>query len=134
MEQGGHIAHTDVGSLTLLFSHQSGLQVLRPGTDQWVDIRPVPGYAIVNIGDSLRHMSGRVFKSCLHRVVPTCPDIGGNERLSVIYFLRPKMDAKFRDETGREWRSVDWHIRKFDAFRHGEAGEVEGLLRGVSSV
>ena len=130
-DQGGHIAHTDVGSLTLLFCEQTGLQVLRSAADDWINVKPVPGYAIVNIGDSLRHMSGRVFKSCLHRVL--CDPAGQDrDRFSTIYFLRPQTDATFRDENGKEWKSIDWHVRKFDAFRHSKAEEVERLLKGES--
>ena len=125
----GHIAHTDVGSLTLLFCNESGLQVLHPALDQWVDIKPIPGHAVVNIGDSLRHLSHRTLKSCLHRVMPHNSE-KAKDRYSVIYFLRPEKDATFIDETGREWKSIDWHNRKFDAFQHKDAKEVESILEG----
>lgn len=128
---GGHIAHTDVGSLSLLFCDQPGLQVLPSGAGEWKNVKHIPGYAVVNVGDSLRHMSGRTLKSCLHRVVHTPSDqVGG--RFSIIYFLRPSKEARFSDETGKEWNSIDWHVRKFDAFRHGNAKDVEGVLRGES--
>ncbi|MCJ1285513.1 hypothetical protein MMC26_004853 [Xylographa opegraphella] len=128
-EPTGHIAHTDVGSLTLLFCNQGGLQVLHPALDHWIDIPPMPGHAVVNIGDSLRHLSHRRLKSCLHRVMPHSSD-KAEGRYSIVYFLRPELEATFVDETGREWKSVEWHTRKFDAFRHGDARQVEGILKG----
>ncbi|KAI1380480.1 hypothetical protein F4677DRAFT_406996 [Hypoxylon crocopeplum] len=36
----GHIAHTDPGSLSFVFSDIGGLQVLMPGTEQWSYIPP----------------------------------------------------------------------------------------------
>lgn len=53
-----------------------------------------------------------------------------HDRYSVIYFMRPAKEAEFTDGSGRVWKSVDWHVRKFDSFRHEDAKEVEGVLRG----
>src|SRR5438045_3384577 len=66
----GHNAHTDVGSITLLFCSEWGLQVLSPKTGKWAYVVPLAGYAIVNVADSLRFLSGNRLRSCLHRVVP----------------------------------------------------------------
>ena len=44
-------AHTDLGSLTLLFTKTPGLQVLPPHSCDWASVVPKPGCAIVNIGD-----------------------------------------------------------------------------------
>lgn len=53
-KSGGHVAHTDVGSLSILFSYQDGLQISRSGGDEvdaeWLYIKPQPGYAVVNVG------------------------------------------------------------------------------------
>lgn len=78
------------------------------------------------IGDSLRHMSGHEFKSSYHRVIPDQKEA----RTSVIYFLRPQMDATFTDTNGKEWKSIDYHKMKYNAFRHENPEEVEGILRG----
>ena len=43
--------HTDLGSLTLLFSNLPGLQVLLPGSKEWAFVVPRLHCAIVNIGD-----------------------------------------------------------------------------------
>ena len=53
--------------------------MLHPAGDQGVEIKPLPGYAVVNIGDSLGHLSGQKLKSCLHRVVP-CTFVKAGDR------------------------------------------------------
>lgn len=53
-KSGGHVAHTDVGSLSILFSYQEGLQISRSGGDEadaeWLYIKPKPDYAVINVG------------------------------------------------------------------------------------
>lgn len=45
--------HTDDGFLTVLLQDQiGGLQVLH--LDEWIDVPPVPGALVVNIGDLLQ--------------------------------------------------------------------------------
>lgn len=48
--------HTDSGFLTVLLQDQiGGLQVLHD--DHWIDVTPVPGALIINIGDLLQASS-----------------------------------------------------------------------------
>jgi isopenicillin N synthase-like dioxygenase len=112
----GHGAHTDVGSLTILFCTAQGLQFQDPKSGLWSYIDPRDGHAIINVGDSLRHLSRHRLNSCLHRVVPLDGKIV-DDRLSCAYFLRPNLDVEFLDEEGKWWKSVDWHARKYAAFR-----------------
>ncbi|KJZ77497.1 hypothetical protein HIM_03221 [Hirsutella minnesotensis 3608] len=98
----GQNMHTDLGSLTLLFAPQWGLQVLCPANDgdgeaahgsvssdaqaldsawQWVE--PLPGCAIVNVGDTLRFLSENRLRSALHRALPLA---NGEDRYSIAYF------------------------------------------------
>ena len=99
----GHSAHTDIGSLTLLFPSGSGLQILDPNTDQWASLEPKKDHANVHVGDSLRLLSGRRLRSCLHRVVvlPTTEEAEMTDRYSLAYFLRPELDAGVVDEMGK---------------------------------
>ncbi|CAK7327230.1 unnamed protein product [Dovyalis caffra] len=64
----GTSKHSDIDFLTVLLQDQiGGLQVLHQ--DQWVDISPVPGALIINIGDLLQLISNDKFKSVEHRVM-----------------------------------------------------------------
>jgi isopenicillin N synthase-like dioxygenase len=61
-------AHTDFGTLTLLFQDAvGGLEVYDGRTFR--PIVPVPGAIVVNVGDMLEKLSNGRWKSALHRVV-----------------------------------------------------------------
>ena len=56
-------AHTDYGSITLLFQHRvPGLQVHRDGS--WLDVAPQEGCIVINIGDALEFWTGGRFRVC----------------------------------------------------------------------
>ncbi|KAF2749359.1 Clavaminate synthase-like protein [Sporormia fimetaria CBS 119925] len=112
----GHQKHTDISSLTLLFSSQWGLQIRPPGTcgaREMGFVAPKPGCAFVHVGDSLRFASGMKFQSCIHRVVPFDPT---EHRYSIAYFLRAEDDTMFMDSEGRYVTAKTWHDEKFKAF------------------
>lgn len=92
-------AHSDYGSLTLLFRlpGQPGLELLSPKTQSWVPVpvNPSPSSldsppVLVNIGDLLSFWTGGMLKSTVHRVTFS----GGGERYSMAYFCHPLDDAK----------------------------------------
>lgn len=109
----GHQKHTDISSLTLLFSEQWGLQIRPPGAKEFGFVAPRPGTAVVNVGDSLRFASGHTMRSCIHRVVPPNPD---EHRYSIAYFLRAEDETMFTDSEGRYITAGQWHDEKFFAF------------------
>ncbi|OCK85601.1 Clavaminate synthase-like protein [Lepidopterella palustris CBS 459.81] len=152
-------AHTDFGSVTILFNRVGGLQVQLPhgvkpefgggmemddeafrtwqserfpGMDRWAYVRPLPGHAIVNLGDALALFSAGILRSNIHRVVPPPGAQGGCERFSLVYFSRPEDGVllralregsvvdevvKVREARGK-WReeeavrSEDWVLRR----------------------
>ncbi|XP_015967482.1 1-aminocyclopropane-1-carboxylate oxidase homolog 1 [Arachis duranensis] len=64
----GTTRHSDPDFLTLLLQdHIGGLQVLTP--NGWIDVPPLHGAIVVNIGDLLQLMSNDKFKSVEHRVL-----------------------------------------------------------------
>ncbi|KAK9153136.1 hypothetical protein Sjap_000616 [Stephania japonica] len=69
----GTTRHSDPGFLTILLQDQlGGLQVLCQG--EWVDVPPMHGGLVVNIGDLLQLISNDKFKSSEHRVLAN--DVG----------------------------------------------------------
>ncbi|EES00873.1 hypothetical protein SORBI_3003G182200 [Sorghum bicolor] len=76
----GSLEHTDPSLFTVLAQDGvGGLQVRRDDGDEWVDVVPVTGAFLVNIGDVLKVVSNDEFKSIEHRVVikfhTKCPGV-----------------------------------------------------------
>jgi isopenicillin N synthase-like dioxygenase len=128
-KQIGHQKHTDIGSLTLLFSEQWGLQILPPGCDTWNPVEPRNGHAVVNVGDLLRFASGHRLASCIHQVVPIEND---KDRYSIAFFLRPENDAEFVDCQDELKSAKKWHDGKFIAFEadHKQQTLLKSVLLG----
>lgn len=136
----GQNMHTDIGSLTLLFAQQWGLQVLCPTearsqavnsgsvTDgmEWRFVEPRANHAIINVGDTLRFLSGNRLRSALHRALPL--DTG--DRYSIAYFLRPSDDAQFEDSTGEKVSAFDWYLKKNKTYEKPAEMQHESILIG----
>ncbi len=90
-------AHRDAGVLTLLLAEPGsrGLQVrcAKGGRadDGWVDVAPLEGAFIVNIGELLEVATGGYLRATEHRVNLDGPAV---ERISVPYFFNPRLDAQ----------------------------------------
>ncbi|XP_042378270.1 1-aminocyclopropane-1-carboxylate oxidase homolog 3-like [Zingiber officinale] len=86
----GTSKHCDPSFLTLLIEDElGGLQVRHEG--HWVDVSPVPGAVVVNIGDLLQIISNGKFKSVEHRVLAS--RLG--PRLSVAMFFVGVREANY---------------------------------------
>ncbi|KAH7066103.1 2OG-Fe(II) oxygenase family oxidoreductase [Paraphoma chrysanthemicola] len=126
----GYNAHTDLGSITLLFCSTWGLQVYSAESASWSFVKPIRSRAVVNIGDTLRFMSGNKLKSCLYRVVRHSEWRHGH-RLSLAYFTRPNSDVTLLDGQGREWSVEKWAARKSRSDKEShEEQEVNGVQFG----
>ena len=84
--------HTDFGVLTLLLVEPGtrGLQVEHDG--RALDVPPVEGTLIVNIGEMLEFATDGYLKATRHHVL--APP-AGTDRISVPYFHNPALDAVF---------------------------------------
>ncbi|ETN45099.1 uncharacterized protein HMPREF1541_09975 [Cyphellophora europaea CBS 101466] len=91
-------AHSDYGSLTLLFQRQGqrGLEV-RDNEGAWKGVEVVPKGCsgdvppiVVNIGDLLSYWTNGLLKSTVHRVI--LPKSAEEDRYSIVYFCHPKDD------------------------------------------
>jgi isopenicillin N synthase-like dioxygenase len=128
----GHNMHTDLGTLTLLYCEQWGLQVYNQADDTWAYVQPKPGHYVVNVGDALRFFSGNRLLSALHRVVPV-PGHEAEYRYSTAYFLRPENEARFQTSENTFVSALDWHDRKYDVFKadHAEQEKSTILTGGI---
>ncbi|KAE8385472.1 Clavaminate synthase-like protein [Aspergillus alliaceus] len=123
----GHNMHTDIGSLTLLFCEDYGLQILHPETNQWGFVVPKLGHAVINVGDSLRFLSGHKLASCVHRVLPIT-EWQEHHRYSIAYFLRPEDNVIYVDSKGRQLSARRWHDEKYDVFREPHETQEEDVI------
>ncbi|XP_061991843.1 1-aminocyclopropane-1-carboxylate oxidase homolog 4-like [Rosa rugosa] len=81
----GLTSHSDPGVLTVLLQdHIGGLQVKHDGA--WVDVKPVPGALVINVGDLLQIISNEEYKSVDHRVLANPHH---EPRVSMAVFLNP---------------------------------------------
>ncbi len=83
--------HHDSGLFTLIMQNEvSGLQVEQSG--QLLTVEPMPGAFIVNLGEMFQIATSGYLKATRHQVVSPAD---GRERISVAYFMNPRLDAVF---------------------------------------
>ncbi|MED6180906.1 hypothetical protein PIB30_014463 [Stylosanthes scabra] len=88
----GTNSHTDSHFLTVLLQDQvGGLQVFHES--HWIDVTPIPGALIINLGDMMQLITNDKFMSAKHRVL--AQKLG--PRVSVACFLK----QHFQDEASK---------------------------------
>ena len=87
-------AHTDWGSLTMVFTSSPGLEVRHPKDHSWVHAPVVPNGIVVNVGDALALWTGNRLKSTLHRITWESVSIH-SDRYSIVYFVNPNAGMFF---------------------------------------
>lgn len=96
------------------------------GEENWAYVRPLPGHAIINLGDAMVKFSAGILRSNIHRVVSP-PGVQGDEtRYSLVYFSRPEDEVVLKPlresemiasrcgegEEGEAIRSKEWILRR----------------------
>ncbi len=101
--------HSDAGVLTILLQDDvGGLQVFTGG--RWLDVTPVEGAFVVNVGDMMQVWSNDTYPAALHRVRP----ITDRPRLSIPFFFNPSYETDCGPleaavaEDGPHYRPVNW--------------------------
>jgi isopenicillin N synthase-like dioxygenase len=83
--------HADWGFLTLLLQDSTGgLQARPPRSGEWVDVPPLDGALVVNVGEMLEVATHGYLVATVHRVLPCAP---GTTRQSIGFFWSPRLDA-----------------------------------------
>ncbi|KAI1337723.1 thymine dioxygenase [Xylariaceae sp. FL0016] len=112
-------AHSDYGSITLLFQDaRGGLQVKSP-TGVFVDATPIEDTCVVNAGDLLARWSNDNIKSTIHRVVE--PPSGDGDvypaRYSIAYFCNPNFKSHIEAIPGTYANEAE---RKYEGINSGQ--------------
>lgn len=124
--EAGVNPHHDAGFLTILVQRGvGGLQAQNPD-GEWIDVTPVPGAFVVNLGEMLQAMTGNYFVATTHRVIAAQP------RLSSGYFHGPDLrtrldplplDARFATAVAASPRhSTAGFMAKRDELLSGQSG------------
>ncbi|KAF1934441.1 Clavaminate synthase-like protein [Didymella exigua CBS 183.55] len=140
-------AHTDWGSLTVLFNAIGGLQLyipdnLIPGQNAgWKWVKPVPRTCLVNLGDAMVKWSAGNYKSNIHRVSTPPGEQHPYARYSLAYFVRPDNDVQLRPlgkhqelfPTYKEWALRRAMAGNADTFKNGDWERGQGTESAVST-
>lgn len=111
--QQGVGPHKDGGCLTFVQQHElGGLQVLDrrdEGKPRWIDVPPLPGTLVVNLGEVLEVQTKGFLRANIHQVVSPPED---RDRLSLVFFFSPRLDAELPQlplppELARRARGID---------------------------
>lgn len=118
--------HTDPGAITLLLQdNHGGLQALSK-KDGWIDVPPVDGAIVVNIGDVLQVWTNDRCTAGVHRVLPVHSEQG---RYSVPFFYQPAVKAIIEPWVGGQdaalYRAFSWqeYIRGRVTDNYSDIGE-----------
>jgi isopenicillin N synthase-like dioxygenase len=85
-DQLGAGAHTDYGSITLLFQDDVGGLELLGADGAWRFAPPVADAIVINTGDLMERWTNGRFRSTVHRVKPIT---GNRDRFSIALFVDP---------------------------------------------
>jgi len=86
-------AHTDYGSITLLFQDDVGGLEVCTRSGEWIRATPISGTVVVNTGDLMHRWTNHVFCSTPHRV-NVAPEHRTRDRYSIAFFCHPNKTSE----------------------------------------
>jgi isopenicillin N synthase-like dioxygenase len=87
-------AHSDYGSITLLFQDRVGGLEVQARSGEWILAPAIPDTVVVNTGDLMQRWTNHVFCSTKHRVMIPTDERITRSRYSVAFFCHPNHDAE----------------------------------------
>ena len=112
-------AHTDPGTLLILFDPPPSLRLFRPADREipkskprYIPIVPPSGCAVVIVGDALGFLSLGRYKAAQLAMVSARGMQNVKEWHSVAYRLGPDEKATLVDTENVRWTAADWHAAR----------------------
>ena len=134
----GHMGvhhHTDAGILTILLQDDiGGLQVHHSGN--WINVNPVKGALVVNIGDMVQVWTNDLYKAPLHRVVAS----DSHPRYSLPFFYNPPYHRQIApiasltsEKIPPKYRPIPWgefrlNRQQGDFANYGQENQIQDYL------
>ena len=88
--QMGAGAHTDFGTVTLLFQDDVGGLEVQVADGEWYPVPYIEETIVVNTGDLLARWTNMIYRSTRHRVKPQMlHEVSARERYSIAFFADP---------------------------------------------
>lgn len=129
--------HKDIGTLTLLHLEEgsAGLQAQTVEGD-WVDVEPLPGAYVVNIGEALEVATDGYLRATPHRVLAPRP---GEDRLSLPYFYNPPYEARIEHldlppELAAQAPGAGWDLTDAPLYEVSGLNSLKSRLRSHPNV
>lgn len=122
--------HTDPGVLTVLLQDDTGGLQAESTEHGWIDVPPIPGTIVLNLGDCMQAWTNDRYRAAVHRVLPMTT----SRRFSIPYFLNPPRDSVIAPvpelcETGARYRAFSWRefmdARAYDNFADTGADDAQ---------
>ncbi|NJO75192.1 MAG: isopenicillin N synthase family oxygenase [Leptolyngbyaceae cyanobacterium RM1_406_9] len=87
-------AHSDYGTLTLLFQDDVGGLEVQTTAGEWISAPSIADAILINTGDLTQRWSNDVFRSTKHRVALPQGENVGRDRYSIAFFCQPDAEAE----------------------------------------
>ena len=81
--------HTDYGCITILSQDEMGGLEACTRDGEWIEVLPIEGTFVINVGDTLQMWTNDLYVSTLHRAANT----HGKARISAVFFTKPHGDT-----------------------------------------
>ncbi|KAK0235432.1 Clavaminate synthase-like protein [Armillaria nabsnona] len=130
--------HTDIGSITILYSQPVAALQMLTSSGEWKWVRHLENALVINAGDALEFLSGGAYRAMIHRVFQPPKDQRGYTRLGVFYFCMPDDNVKLLPLVAPKVRRFvdadaptmeEWRKGRTAAYGNSQLNRAEGEER-----